>query len=193
MPFLPCDREIVVLVDQHHDLEIVGEAISTETNFSHAAIATLDEALRFAQKAGFPAHGLVVMPANNSKDSNLIIKGITTEPALRAAVTQILNQFGIAHLETDMRAMHNPTRMQVIAQATQDLISKAKQHCPKCNVPGFGVGEYRYGLPCGLCGQPTQQVLAAIYRCQKCHFEQPKLFPNGTQTADPMYCDFCNP
>lgn len=193
MPFLPCDREIVVLVDRHHDLEIVGEAISTATNFSHAAIATLDEALLFAQKVGFPSHGLVVMPAPPSSDSNLMLKGIVTEPNLITAVTRTLKQFGTAHLETDMRAMYNPTRMQVIAQATQHLISKAKHHCPNCNVPGFSIGEYRHGLPCGLCGQPTAQVLAAIYRCQKCHFEQPKLFPHGTQTADPMYCDFCNP
>lgn len=193
LPFLPCDREIVVLIDRQHDLEIVGEAVSTETNFSHVAIASLGEALKFAQKVGFPAHGLVVMPDAKAKETNQFIKGITTETQLIQSVTQMLETVGSAHLETDMRAMHNPTRMKVIQQATQDLIQKANQLCPSCHIPGFALVERRSGLPCELCSHPTKQTLTVIYRCQKCQFEQPKMYPNGIQTADPMYCDFCNP
>lgn len=193
LPFLPCDREIVVLIDRQHDLELVGEAVSTETNFSHAAIASLDDALKFAQKIGFPSHGLVVMRDAKSKETNQFIKGITTEAQLIQYVTQMLETFGSAHLETDMRAMHNPTRMKVIAQATQDLIRKATHHCPNCNTPGFAVVERRSGLPCELCNHLTDQTLAVIYRCPKCQFEQPEMYPNGIQFADPMYCDFCNP
>jgi predicted Zn-ribbon and HTH transcriptional regulator len=193
LPFLPCDRELVVLIDPQNDLEIVGEAISTETNFSHAAIASLEDALKFAQKIGFPSHGLVVMPDAKAKDPQQLIKGITTEPQLIQAVTQMLEAFGQAHLETDMRAMHNPTRMKVIQQATQDLIRKATSHCPSCQSPGFAVVERRSGLPCELCSHLTDQTLAVIYRCPKCQFEQAEMYPNGIQFADPMYCDFCNP
>ncbi|MDX2242869.1 MAG: DUF6671 family protein [Leptolyngbyaceae cyanobacterium bins.302] len=193
MPFLPCDREIVVLIDRQHNLELVGEAISTETNFSHAAIASLEQALAFAKKANFPSHGLVVMPSADSKKTHTIIKGITTEAQLIETISQMLETFGSAHLETDMRAMHNPTRMNVIQQATQDLIRKAKQQCPNCRLPGFAVVEQRSGLPCDLCGHPTNQILASIYACKKCGFEQPILFPNQTQFADPMFCEFCNP
>lgn len=193
LSFLPCDREIVVLIDRQHDLELVGEAISTETNFSHAAIASLDQAFAFAKKANFPSHGLVVMPDADSKNPHPIIKGITTEAQLVATIAQMLEVFGSVHLETDMRAMYNPTRMQVIRQATQDLIRKAKQHCPNCSLPGFDVVEQRFGLPCGLCSRPTTQILASIYVCKKCSFEQPILFPNNTQFADPMFCEFCNP
>lgn len=193
MPFLPCNREIVVLIDRQHDLELVGEAISTETNFSHAAIESLDEAFTFAQKVGFPSHGLVIMPDAFSKNTTHLVKGITTETQLTTTVTQMLNQFGRVHIETDMRAMHNPTRMQVIQQATQNLIHKAKQHCSNCNTPGFAVVEQRPGLPCGLCGYPTNQILASISACQKCGFEQPMMFPNGIRSADPMYCEYCNP
>jgi len=193
MPWVPCDREIVVLIDRHHDLELVGEAISTETNFNHAAIASLDEALTFAQKVGFPSHGLVIMPDADAKETNHLIKGISTEAQLSQAVTHMLEKFGHAHLETDMRAMHNPTRMKVIQQATQDLIRKATNPCPNCRTPGFAIVERRSGLPCGLCSHPTQQTLAVIYRCAKCDFEKPVIFPDGVQSADPMYCDFCNP
>lgn len=193
MPFLPCNREIVVLIDRQQELALVGEASSTETNFSHAAVSSLEEAVAFAQKIGFPSHGLVIMPDARSKDTNYLLKGITTETQLTIAITQMLAKFGQAHLETDMRAMHNPTRMKVIQQATENLIRKAKQCCPNCNTPGFDVVEQRPGLLCGLCSHPTQQILASIYACQRCGFEQPLMFPNGIQSADPMYCEFCNP
>jgi len=193
MPFLPCDREVVVLIDQIHELVLIGEALSTETNFSHAAIASIDEALAFAQKAGFPAHGLVAMPNSHCRDTSQIHKGITTETQLIETVTHLLKMVGSVHLETDMRAMHNPTRMKVIQQATQDLIRKAKQSCPECGLPGFDVTEYRRGLPCALCCHPTNQILASIYRCQRCGFEQPVMFPHGIQAADPTFCEFCNP
>jgi len=193
MPFLPCDREVVVLIDQAHDWVLVGEALSTETNFSHAAIASLNQAFTFAQKVGFPSHGLVAMPNADCNDATLIQKGITTETQLVEAVSHLLKTFGHAHLETDMRAMHNPTRMHVIQQATQDLIRKAKQLCPECSCPGFDVVEHRRGLPCSLCFHLTDQILASIYRCQQCNFERPIMFPHGIQSADPMYCQVCNP
>ncbi|MBF2028749.1 MAG: hypothetical protein IGS48_18635 [Oscillatoriales cyanobacterium C42_A2020_001] len=193
MPFLPCDREVVLMIDRHHDLEVVGEVISMETNFRHAAITTLEEALIFAQNVGFPAHGLIAMPDADCHNATLIYKGITTEPELIDRVTQLLKTFGNAHLETDMRAMHNPTRMNVIRQATCDLIRKLKQACPQCHTPGFDVVERRHGLPCALCFHPTDQILALIYRCQRCRFEQPVMFPNGVETANPAGCEFCNP
>lgn len=193
MPFLPCDREVVVLIDRQQGLEIVGEALSTETNFRHAAIASVEAAIAFGEKVGFPTHGLIAMPDADCRDATLIYKGITTEAELIERVTHLLKTAGQAHLETDMRAMHNPTRMKVIQQATQDLIRKLKQACPQCGTPGFDVVERRRGLPCALCFHPTEQTLALIYRCQRCHFEQPVMFPNGVQTADPTYCEFCNP
>jgi len=192
MPFIPCDREVVLLIDRQHDLELVGEALSTRTNFNHAAIASVDEAFAFAKKIGFPSHGLILMSDADSKNTHSIIKGITTETQLIDAVNQLLTIFGHAHIETDMRAMHNPTRMKVIEQATQDLIRKAKQPCPQCSYPGFDVVEQRRGLPCELCAHPTDHVLASIYTCKKCGYEQPLMFPQG-QFADPMYCEYCNP
>ncbi len=195
LPYLPCNREIVLLLDRQHNLEIIGEAISTETNFSQKVISTQQAAQEFAEKAGFPEHGLVIAPAASSPQSSPaeLIKGITTDAQLMEAVTTILANHGQAHLQTDMRAMHNPTRLQVIQQATQDLIQAAKRTCPSCQMPGFAVSDRTSGLPCALCHHPTDLLLAEIYTCQICDHQAQKFYPNGVEMADPMYCAYCNP
>lgn len=194
IPYIACDREIVVLIDTVNNLEIVGEELSTTTNFNHKTVRTLEEAFEFAQKVGFPEHGLVVMETA-SESNQEIIKGIITQEQLIEAVELILNQSpnGTAHIETDMRALYNPTRMKIIEQATRDLIRKLKQVCPQCSYPGFDVTERKSGLPCGLCGWFTPMTLVAVYHCKKCNFTQEVLFPDGIEKADPAQCEYCNP
>jgi len=89
--------------------------------------------------------------------------------------------------------MHNPTRMQAIAQATQDLVHKLSQCCPQCGFPGFAPVEHKAGLPCALCGLPTRLPLAVIDRCQQCNFSRVTQFPDGQEQADPAQCLYCNP
>lgn len=192
IPFLACDREIVLLCDREHDLEIVGQALSSETNYSHQQVTSLEAAIAFAQKIGFPEHGVVAMSDAQPTSSTHIVKGITDENHLIETVTWLLKQFGKAHLETDMRAMYNPTRMKVIAEATHDLIHQVMQNCPDCGWPGFTPVEHQAGLPCALCGFPTRLTLAVIYRCKKCNFSRATRFPDG-QFADPAQCLYCNP
>ncbi len=197
IPYLPCNRELVVLIDATHDLEIVGYDFSIDTNYRHQVVDSLDAALAFAQQAKFPTHGLVVMPTADQPDPDAmaqnIVKGIVTESALRDAVQPLLQRQGCAHLETDMRAMVNPTRMQAIARATQDLIRKLRCLCPRCGTPGFDVGDRKPGLPCGLCYAPTALTLTAVYQCQTCGFTQDVLYPDGIELADPAQCQYCNP
>jgi hypothetical protein len=195
MPLLMCDRELVVLIDRKHQLEVVGEVLSTETNHAHKTIHSLEDAVAFAAQVGFPDHGLVVMATANPKPGDRLFKGITDETALKEAVNDILTHSpsGTAHLETDMRAMHNPTRMHVIAQATQDLIRKLKSACPSCHYPGFAAVKHLPGLPCELCQFPTLLIRSAIYQCQHCQHRQEQLFPNGLQVAPPEHCSYCNP
>jgi hypothetical protein len=195
LPWTACGRELVLLVDRKLNLEIVGEAISTNTNFSHKTVTSVDEALQFAETAHFPSHGLVVMPSRDCLDSRLIRKGIVDADELVATVTTLLTASSTqtVHLETDMRAMHNPTRMEAIVQATQILITKIQQRCPQCGSPGFSEKERQPGLPCGLCGLPTGLTKTAIHHCQKCHHTHTVLFPDGVETADPGQCWNCNP
>jgi len=193
IPFLACDCEIVMVSDRDQNLEIVGQALSTETNYCHQQITSLEAALAFAQKIGFPAHGLVAMPDAQPTQPSLIFKGITCADQLVETVTWLLKKFGQAHLETDMRAMHNPTRMNVIAQATHDLVRKIRQCCPQCGCPGFAIVEHKAGLPCALCGLPSELTLAVTHRCKKCDFSSITYFPNGQEFADPAECPYCNP
>jgi hypothetical protein len=191
LSYLPCNLEIILLLDQVNNLEVIGQELSTETNYNYQTITTLKEAENFAAKVGFPQHGLMVRIDTSTKE---IIKGITTEAALKEAVASALKKSpnGI-QLETDMRAMYNPTRMKNIEKATRDLIQKLQQLCPNCSYPGFDVAEYKKGLPCAICNFPTTVTLAEIYQCKNCNFRQEVLFPSSLEKADPAQCLYCNP
>ncbi|WP_421658744.1 DUF6671 family protein [Leptothermofonsia sp. ETS-13] len=194
-PAIPCNRELVLLLDKANQLEIVGQEFSLETNYSHTTVQDFQAALKFAEKVGFPEHGLVVMVSQSAKHPDEIFKGITSERQLLDAVTLALERSpnGTIHLETDMRALYNPTRMAVIEKATLDLVKKINCVCPVCSTPGFELIERRAGLPCGLCGLPTFLTHTALYRCQKCDFSQEIFFPDGMEVADPAQCNYCNP
>lgn len=194
IPFIACNREVVILLDKTNELEIVGQEFSTETNYSHKVIKSVPEADAFAAQFGFPEHGLVVIIDPLSQGNAGIIKGITSKDQLLEAVTFALNKSpdGKAHIETDMRALYNPTRMKNIAKATHDLIRKINNLCPKCSCPGFDLIERKKGLRCAWCNLPTESTLALIYKCKKCDFIEETLFPDGL-TSDPSQCMYCNP
>ena len=194
IPYIYANREIIIFLDQENDLEIIGELFSIETNFNHQTISSLEEAEEFGKKVGFPEHGLIISFDNISTGTTEFIKGITSQENLINSVEiAIKNTNGKFHIETDMRAMYNPTRMKNIALATQDLINKINSLCPQCHTPGFMINQKIPGLPCELCHQPTSLIKAVIFQCQKCNFTQQQLFPNNQEFADPSLCEYCNP
>ncbi|MDB9534836.1 hypothetical protein PN451_03060 [Dolichospermum planctonicum CS-1226] len=194
IPYIYANREIIIFLDQENDLEIIGEVFSIETNFNHQTISSLEEAEKFAKKVGFPEHGLIISFNNISTGKTEFIKGITSQENLINSVEiAIKNTNCKFNIETDMRAMYNPTRMKNIALATQDLINKINSLCPRCNTPGFIINQKISGLPCELCHQPTSLIKAVIFQCQKCSFTQQQLFPNNQEFADPTLCEYCNP
>ncbi|MCA1992414.1 MAG: hypothetical protein LDL41_10310 [Coleofasciculus sp. S288] len=195
IPYIPCNREVVILLDPVNELEIAGEEFSIETNYSHKSVRSFEEAYRFAIEAGFPEHGMVVMVSASSLNQDEIIKGIITKEELFDAVNSALAKSpdGKVHIETDMRAMYNPTRMKTIEKATQNLIKKLNQLCPSCSCPGFEIVDRKRGLHCALCNLPTAMIRSVIYQCKKCSFCQEVLFPDGLEKADPGQCAYCNP
>ncbi|MCJ8279845.1 MAG: hypothetical protein MJK14_07940 [Rivularia sp. ALOHA_DT_140] len=197
-PYLPCvscNREVVIFLDRTNNLEIIGEELSIDTNHNHQKVSNIKQAFDFAQKVGFPEHGLIVMLNEHPKNSDGIIKGITTESELIEALNTSLikSPNGKVHLETDMRAMYNPTRMENIKKATCNLLEKINCLCPKCSTPGFDIVQRIPGLPCEWCNSPTTLTKSVIYKCQQCGFRQEKLFPDGKEFADPSQCMYCNP
>ena len=189
--FVPADDEILLFVDKKNDLEIVVRELSTDTNFNGSEIKTEKELIAFAAKANFPSHGIILR--KSKYDFSGIVKGITNDEELINTFYNLINNFGSAYIETDMRAMYNPTRMKVIQLAAKKLVEKIKSFCPNCKMPGFGITDSQQGLPCGTCNFPTRSILSYIYCCKKCNYTYTERYPKGIKTEDATYCDFCNP
>lgn len=189
--FIPADDEFLLFIDKKHGLEIIARELSTETNFNGAIVTTQEMLMDFARKVNFPSHGLILR--KSKEEFNGIKKGISEPAQLLAAFNHLIENFKTAYVETDMRAMYNPTRMGVIEAVAKKLVEKIKSTCPACHIPGFGITEVKQGLPCEICNFPTQSTLSYLYICQKCGYSQEEKYPKGKKTEDPMYCDMCNP
>ncbi len=183
--------EFLIFIDKKNDLEIIERELSTHTNFNGTEIRTEEELLEFANRVKFPSHALIVQKAVN--DTSEIVKGITTWNLLSASFKTFLKKYGKAYVVTDMRALYNPTRMEVTRRAADKLVKKIQSCCPSCQTPGFGITDGKRELPCELCGLPTRSTLSYIYVCGKCKYSKEEKFPNQKQFEEPTFCDFCNP
>jgi hypothetical protein len=189
--FINADEEFLIFIDQKNNLEILAREISTDTNFNGEEIQTTEALQKFADKALFPSHGLIL---RKSKEENTeIVKGLTEWKKLHNVFSRFITLYGKAYVETDMRAMYNPSRMQVIEKVSQKLIEKINSTCPDCHTPGFEIVDAISGLPCKLCGSPTKSVLSYTWACKKCKHISEEKYPNGKTKEDPGYCDRCNP
>ena len=189
--FMSADDEVMVLVDTENDLHFKARLISTTTNFNGEAFNNWLDVKIFADKIGFPAHALIAR--QNAADVEDLTKGLNSWSLLESTVANYLTKYGSVFLETDMRAMHNPTRMNVIEQVTQKLLEVILNDCPRCKAPGYDICEVVQGLPCSECGSATKATLAYQYKCNSCNYASIKEFPNGKAYENPQFCDYCNP
>lgn len=122
IPFIQSNLELILLVDSKNNQEIIGHHRSSDTNMSGQYVSSVQEALEFAKRIGFPEHAVVIK--KSEKDKKSIYKGIQSEDELTKQVDSLLRGFFTkrVYIETDMRAHMNPTRMGKIAQATNDLV-----------------------------------------------------------------------
>lgn len=191
MPFVTADDEWLMLMDRRNDLEIVVREISTETNFNAKTVRSENELLEFAHSVNFPSHALILKASKD--DYTNMTKGLQNAKDLIEAFDKLFSINRSVYVETDMRAMFNPTRMKVIESAVHKLIAKINSSCPACHLPGFDVVEVIPGLPCELCHCPTNSSLKHKLQCARCGFIEEKLYPKGKKEENPMYCDNCNP
>jgi hypothetical protein len=193
VPFIPIGREIIVLKDRESGLDLIGKYTDFRANFQQEMVTTIDRAHAFAERVGFPAHGVIVLGVANGTPTSQrnLWKDIETLDQLSAAVSDALLLSGAAHIETDMRAHRNPTRMRAIKHAAIDLVRGYRSECPVCQRPGYVVSEWKYGLPCALCGEVTDVLRAEITHCIGCgHCVE---HPVSATRADPAFCQYCNP
>jgi len=191
IPYVRADDELLIFIDQQNDLEIIERELSTDTNFNGSEVRTEKELIDFATEAKFPSHALIIQKA--SDDTSGMIKGVTDWNLLRETFQTFYKKFGQAYVLTDMRALYNPTRMQVIKKAAEKLVKKINTVCPNCLTPGFGITEAKPGLPCELCALPIKSTLSYVYVCKRCSFSKEEKFPHQKKYEEPTFCDFCNP
>lgn len=189
--FAHANEELVVLVDKKNNFQIFEREISLETNFNAKQISSIEELNEFAHQAKFPSHGLILR--KSITDYSYIKKGIICPDELTTYFLELLETNGSAYIETDMRAMYNPTRMKIIENTTKKLVKKIQNLCPYCNFPGFSIQKSTTGLPCSMCYTPTKSILSYTYSCLKCDYSTEIKYPNNLEFEDPMYCDLCNP
>lgn len=193
IPFVPLAREIVVMKDRVSGLEMIGHHVGMETNFSHAVVADLAGTRIFAERVGFPGHGVIVIGCVDEQPApaRALIKNIGGWADLQRAVETVIGTCGAAFVETDMRAHRNPTRMRAIKRATLDLVRRFRSPCPRCARPGFAISQRLFGLPCSWCGGPTLALKAEVYACEGCGYREEH--PVKATSADPGHCEECNP
>jgi hypothetical protein len=189
--FSTADEEFMIFIDRKNNLEIIERIISVETNYCQEEITTEAELNDFLQKVQFPSHAVILR--KSSEDHSELYKGLQDKEEVLSLCNDFWKKYGKVTIETDMRAMYNPTRMQVIEQLTEKLMQKITSTCPSCNTPGFSVTKAIPGLPCESCFAPTKSTLSYILTCTSCLHSEEKMYPHGKKSEDPMYCDFCNP
>ena len=188
---IPWNVEMVIFIDGLHDFEVVG-FYQGSAKVGNLLSDDWASAEAFARKLGFPEHYMVVRPED--KDDQRIRKDIDTWTKLEDTFFWARGQSanGSVFLETDMRAHANPTRMEHIRLAAVDLAEKLNSVCSVCGIPGFWIIDQVKGLPCGMCGSPTDRIREDIYGCLKCSHRVTKKRAEK-KFADPKYCDYCNP
>ena len=138
---------------------------------------------------GLPDQALIVRPCGSDVS---ITKGITDIEALHSAVARAVAQSpdGLAQVEPDLRAHHNPSRRLVLVRLAASLAHRLATGCPACAAPGFGRVDARPGLPCRICATPTPLVGNEIHGCAACDHRVDRPVRDA---ADPADCPFCNP
>jgi len=145
--------------------------------------------VRPALLGGLPEQALIVRPHSGVGP---VRKGITDRATLYAAVSAAtaVSADGLALVEPDLRAHHNPSRRLVLARLALTLARRLATACPACAAPGFGRLDSQPGLPCRVCATPTPLVGNEIHGCAVCAHRVSRQVRDG---ADPADCPFCNP
>lgn len=190
IPFLTIDTELVALVDARLGTVVIEQVVSFDTPAASLTVADGDDLERFCERVGFPSQALIARPADGSPHH--IVKGITDLGRLAHAIAlaSAASQDHRAIIETDLRAQFCPKRQIVISEAAQRLATRLMRRCPACGTPGFGALDFERGLPCGLCGRPTEEPAATLETCPRCAHT---VRTTSVGMADPATCMYCNP
>lgn len=190
MFYMPGNVELMSFIDKKRDIIVVESIMTTDTNYRHIDISQHDEYETYLEKIKFGSHGLIIkcLP-----DNAVLAKGIKDRGELDAIVRSSLTKHQRIRLETDMRAMMNPTRMNIIHMLATKLIQRLQHACPACDCPGFGRLSVTGNLSCEDCGTKTDLHQYKVLHCVKCNHQETQMRDDGAITAEAKYCPYCNP
>lgn len=184
-PFVTVNHELLLLVDTINALEISVQQLFRETNFSRFSGDSFEDLSNWLRAIDFPSHAVIL------KKEGQFHKGIHSKETLLELIGNA--PIHSLHLETDMRAHCNPTRMKNIGLLAEKLAKAVKSTCPTCQKPGFQVVKQVEGLPCMWCQTPTHLIHYSLKSCSNCGYEEQEKRADNLTAADPMYCSMCNP
>ncbi|MEE4162326.1 MAG: DUF6671 family protein [Woeseiaceae bacterium] len=198
LPSLATGVELLLWVDTAIGIEVCEQVPVRQTAYGTLTIRPGDSLDAFLERVDFPRHALAVMPGTPAPGTTLLpAKGLRERAALERAIRTAAagSEDGQAVVQTDMRAHVNPTRMESIAALARRLATRLISHCEVCDAPGFGIVGQQSGLPCAVCDTPTALAKADIHGCARCDHRTtlPRARGDRQGTADPRYCDNCNP
>lgn len=195
IPFVPGGVELMVLVDDMRGIVVSEHLIEDAPVFGHGYVVAGDDVTPILDRLGFPAHALIVKPAESEGGAGNIHKGLRDRTALELAVMSAKAQSddGRALIQTDMRAHMNPTRMATLGRLASALAERLSALCPACRTPGYGQVDVEIGLPCEWCGTPSLMVRHRVFGCVACPHRENRPRGDGLTKADPGHCPLCNP
>lgn len=192
-PFISCDEEILVLYDARDGSVYSHRHVVLETVFGGELCGSTADVMVFAGRMKFPEHHLIVRAKEKWQRGDVLHKGIDDHEQLRSLAEDLIAAHGSCWVETDMRAMGNPTRMRAIAQTADRFAAELAKTCPECGACWFRITQALPGLPCEQCGWPTQSVRSYLRTCNDCGHEHAEPRPDGRTNEEPQHCGNCNP
>lgn len=187
IPFVYADEELIGFYDIQNEHFLVEKQLFLDVNFGQIHLNKIEQLETFLTQYQFPSHGVIL------KIEDKIIKDENDKVLIYKTISEAIQNGLCCSIETDMRAMSNPTRMAAIAQLAKKLAQTLTTNCDQCQSYGFAIKEQVPGLQCSICKRPTKSIHYHLYRCWQCGFEEKKLFPNQKYYEEPTFCDWCNP
>jgi hypothetical protein len=126
VPFIECNQESLVFVDEVNDLVIYAHHVSKDNRAEYQEFTKMSEINEFLHKIDFGPQGVIVKPSHDFKNSKYIFKGLIKKEQIEEACKNIEKNLKQSEfwIEKDNRSHMSPKRQIVIKECTVKLIEK---------------------------------------------------------------------